>query len=131
MQIIMKRETAIFLSGLFAIDGCYLFVMATRRSLTLLVCVVSRGLADDGCLNNFREATTSECPGEDEYVPGCDSDGLVVGDLCESDGECGLSTSLDNCEADGADGDFYVVGHEVEAVAVLERVLQRQDEGVP
>ncbi|KAH8077208.1 hypothetical protein JL720_10173 [Aureococcus anophagefferens] len=61
-------------------------------------------------LSSFREATTDECPGEFDTVYACDSDGLSVGDLCESDGECGLSTSLDNCEDDGVDGDFYVAG---------------------
>ena len=83
--------------------------MAAARTVLLLLGCASVAWCDDGCWSSFREATTDECPGEFDTVYACDSDGLSVGDLCESDGECGLSTSLDNCEDDGVDGDFYVV----------------------
>ncbi|EGB06987.1 hypothetical protein AURANDRAFT_65212 [Aureococcus anophagefferens] len=83
--------------------------MAAARAALLLLGCAAVARCDDGCWSSFREATTDECPGEFDTVYACDSDGLSVGDLCESDGECGLSTSLDNCEDDGVDGDFYVV----------------------
>ncbi|KAK7232024.1 hypothetical protein SO694_00031046 [Aureococcus anophagefferens] len=83
--------------------------MAAARAALLLLGCAAVARCDDGCWSSFREATTEECPGEFDTVYACDSDGLSVGDLCESDGECGLSTSLDNCEDDGVDGDFYVV----------------------
>ena len=69
--------------------------MAAARTVLLLLGCASVAWCDDGCWSSFREATTEECPGEFDTVYACDSDGLSVGDLCESDGECGLSTSLE------------------------------------
>ena len=56
-----------------------------------------------------REATSDECPDDADLAP-CSTIGLEVGDLCESDGECGLDHDLDNCEYGGQqNADIYVV----------------------
>ena len=39
---------------------------------------------------------SADCPEELDLV-NCDTPGLAVGDLCESDGECGTDKSIDNC----------------------------------
>jgi len=50
-----------------------------------------------------------ECPAELDLVR-CDDLSLVVGDLCEGDGECGTSNKLDNCHNDEhQDADIYRV----------------------
>ena len=61
----------------------------------------------------IREADA--CPEEVDIAP-CDAVGLVPGDFCEGDGECGTDRGLDNCE----EADMYVVaGVGVDLAVVL------------
>ncbi|KAH8070392.1 ubiquitin protein ligase [Aureococcus anophagefferens] len=68
----------------------------------------------------IREADA--CPEEVDIAP-CDAVGLVPGDFCEGDGECGTDRGLDNC----AEADMYVVaGVGVDLVVVLEGVTAEE-----
>ncbi|EGB06937.1 hypothetical protein AURANDRAFT_71870 [Aureococcus anophagefferens] len=84
----------------------------------------------DSCF--WKDSDTAECrrecpdnPSWDCYVDiaPCDAVGLVPGDFCEGDGECGTDRGLDNC----AEADMYVVaGVGVDLVVVLEGVTAEE-----
>ena len=58
----------------------------------------------------LRAATSDECPDDSNVNVACTASLLVVGDVCEGDGECGTDTDLNNCEHYGEmSGDIYVV----------------------
>ncbi|KAH8084401.1 ubiquitin protein ligase [Aureococcus anophagefferens] len=68
------------------------------------------------------DPTADACPEEVDIAP-CDAVGLVPGDFCEGDGECGTDRGLDNC----AEADMYVVaGVGVDLVVVLEGVTAEE-----
>ena len=51
----------------------------------------------DGCpVLEALPKDSADCPEELDLV-NCDTPGLAVGDLCESDGECGTDKGIDNC----------------------------------
>ena len=53
------------------------------------------------CLNRVQR---TECPGSDVLDSMANCTGVLEGDLCEADGECGTSTVLNNCEDMNFDG---------------------------
>mmetsp|Transcript_2989 Transcript_2989/g.9049 ORF Transcript_2989/g.9049 Transcript_2989/m.9049 type:complete len:112 (-) Transcript_2989:3385-3720(-) len=62
------------------------------------------------CPAKLSLAPVAVCPGETEKaledLPNCAAPFLAVDDLCEGDGECGSSQSLNNC---GNGWDVYVL----------------------
>jgi len=81
-----------------------------------------------GCPKKLKPLKFKDCPKRKASKFGthpittatCDAPGLIKGDYCEADGECGTDKDLNNCPAtpeDEDNGDYYADLYEVKKAA--------------
>ena len=72
-----------------------LLAIATTSSTPPLPCPAGTLPCGTICLAAL--TSSSSCPANSANLPSCDAAGLAIGGMCDGDGECATSRSLDNC----------------------------------